>query len=63
MPPIPDHQFVRLKHRHHVKRKLSQFAELNRRVPYSILVFVYYGGGVVKSAPKWVVEARRIHRE
>lgn len=49
LPPIPDHQFVRLKHRHHVKRQLSELAELNRQVPYSFLVFVYYGGGVVKA--------------
>lgn len=49
LPPIPDHQFVRLKHRHHVKRQLSELAELNRQVPYSFLVLAYYSGGIMKA--------------
>lgn len=46
LPSINDQQFLRLKHRHQIKRQLSELAEQNRQVPYLFLVLYFYASGI-----------------
>jgi hypothetical protein len=48
LPPIPDGQFVRLKHSHHIKRQLSEEADRNRDVPYYLLALGFHTKGCWK---------------
>lgn len=41
LPDIPEKQFVKIKHKHHTKRQLSEFAEANKDIPYYLLFLVF----------------------
>jgi hypothetical protein len=49
LPPIPERQFIRLKHSHYVKRQLSEEADLNKDVPYYFLTLLFHTKGCWKA--------------